>query len=143
MNIPRLRHAVKLFLAWAEIFPSAPEMTIIQYLNSVIDKTFTFMDPISKLSAKGNKATFQDSAVYDDMLTQLFIVDREDRLWYPPATKVFLIGWKFLESMSPGTQVISSKPNTYGAFDSRTASGLLARAVRIIPCHNCLMPISA
>jgi len=78
-------------------FPNAPEMTFIQYLNSVIDKTFTFRDPISKLSAKGNKATFQDGAVYDGLLTQLLIADREDRLWYPPATKVFLIGWKFLE----------------------------------------------
>jgi hypothetical protein len=79
------------------VFPNAPEVTFIQYLNSVIDKTFTFRDPISKLSAMGNKATFQNSAVYEGMLTQLLIADREDRLWYPPATKVFLIGWKFLE----------------------------------------------
>jgi hypothetical protein len=32
------------------------------------------------------------------MCTQVLIADRTDRLWYPPATKVFLIGWNFFEA---------------------------------------------
>jgi hypothetical protein len=31
------------------------------------------------------------------MLAAILVADREDRLWYPPATKIFLIGWNFLE----------------------------------------------
>ena len=78
-------------------FPTVAAMTVIEYFNSIVDRVFTFMDPISKLSVKGNPLTFQDSSSYDGMLTKLLISDRSDRLWYPPATKVFLIGWEFLE----------------------------------------------
>ena len=78
-------------------FPEVPRMTVIEYFNSVVDKVFTFMDPISKLSVKGNSPTFQDSGFYDGLLTKILISDRVDRLGYPPATKVFLIGWNFFE----------------------------------------------
>ncbi len=78
-------------------FPAIPNMTVMEYFNSVVQKVFTFMDPISKLSAKGQVATFQDSDIYDGSLVNLLISDRIDRLWYPRAAKVFLLGWKFLE----------------------------------------------
>ena len=35
------------------VYPNAPEMTFIQYLNSVIGKTFTFMDPIFEALCNG------------------------------------------------------------------------------------------
>lgn len=79
------------------VFPHTPNMTVVGYFNSVAESAFTFMDPLSKLTAKGNVATFEESAFYDGALTNVLIVDSPNRLWYPRATKVFLIGWRFFD----------------------------------------------
>ena len=74
-------------------------MTMVEYYNSVAEQFFTFMDPISKLTSKGYTATFEDASSFEGNLAAVIIADREDRLWLPPASKVFLIGWKFLEQV--------------------------------------------
>jgi hypothetical protein len=78
------------------IIPNVP-MTMIEYFNSAAERLYTFMDPISKLYSKGSSAVFEDGPVYDGLLTTVIVVDRMDRMWLPPATKVFLMGWQFFE----------------------------------------------
>ena len=81
------------------ILPNELSMTMVEYYNSVAEQFFTFMDPISKLTSKGYTATFEDASSFEGNLAAVIIADREDRLWLPPASKVFLIGWKFLEQV--------------------------------------------
>jgi Domain of unknown function (DUF4263) len=78
--------------------PNVISQTMIDYLNSVGERLFTFTDPISKMSVKGNRAIFQNGDAYDLMFFNLIISDSTNRMWLPPATKVFLIGWKAIES---------------------------------------------
>jgi len=117
-------------------FPDVPEMTVIEYFNSVVEKVFTFMDPISKLSAKGNWAKFQDSSVYDGLLAALLIADRGDRLWYPPATKVFLIGWNFFEVGD-----FRAKAQEAAQQSLTLAHGLVNLRYRLERQGNCWEPI--
>ena len=74
-----------------------PNTTMVEYFNSQAERFFTFMDPISKLSSKGHTATFEEGPTLEGNLMAVIVMDRRDRSWFPPASKVFLIGWKFLE----------------------------------------------
>ena len=75
--------------------------TMVEFFNSQAEKFFTFRDPISKLSSKGTVAVFQEASVYDGMLVTVVISDRNDRQWVPPASKVFMIGWRYFEHGDP------------------------------------------
>ena len=79
------------------IIPDNLTQTMVEYFNAQADQIFTFMDPISKLSFKGNKAVFADAASWEGHLVNIIIEDGKEWNWLPPASKVFLMGWGFFD----------------------------------------------
>lgn len=79
------------------VVPDNPSQTMVEYYNSTAKLAFTFTDPVSKLSAQGYTATFRDDPAYARKLVRVVVADRVDRPWVPPASKILLLGWEFLE----------------------------------------------
>jgi hypothetical protein len=74
-----------------------PSVTMVECFNEVAGRLFTFQDPISKLTSEGHAARFKDSAAFESNLVEVIVMERADRLWFPPASKVLQMGWKYLE----------------------------------------------
>jgi hypothetical protein len=83
------------------LIPEPLNQTMVQYFNTQSERLFTFMDPVSKLTSKGNTAVFSDTYTYDGQVVMVLIADRNDRLWFPPASKLFLMGWQYFDHGDP------------------------------------------
>ena len=135
------------------IVPEIASQTMVEYFNSAAERIFHFMDPISKLSSPGNRATFADASMFGGQLVSVIVADRADRMWLPPASKVFLMGWRFFEhcaayeteAQKAGTQSVMLASG-YANLRSQDAArklldeyrGLLANAVLEAPLQTFL-----
>ncbi|MBL8216783.1 MAG: DUF4263 domain-containing protein [Bryobacterales bacterium] len=82
------------------IVNEGPTRTIVEEFNARAQHLFTFMDPMSKLQSQGYCARFANHLTYTGNLVLVLIMDSDNRSWIPPASKVFLIGWDYLECVS-------------------------------------------
>lgn len=94
--------------------PHGPKRSMVDYFNENADRYFTFMDPVSKLAAKGHKATLAIGTAQEGIICNIIIADRPDRMWLPPCSKVFLIGWNYFNHVDPKQTAIEAARETLG-----------------------------
>lgn len=88
--------------------PKVLSSTMVEHYNASVDRIFLFTEPISKLVTKGFTAKLTEDPKYETCLLNLIIADDRNRNWYPPASKVFLIGWKYFEYCDPQQSAIDA-----------------------------------